>query len=148
MDPLSALVVEAGVIQFLDFAYRLVSGTRAIIKSRSGLVGDTQTLDTIVRYATGLKDALAASPALASSNTTLQALVNECHAVAECLLAVPDGLRANETKKRNCFVAALRTVRSKGKVADFLDRLGKLQAQISTQMHFLIMYGSILGARR
>ncbi|KAI0802771.1 hypothetical protein GGR55DRAFT_691877 [Xylaria sp. FL0064] len=66
MDPLSALSVAAGVVQFVDFAFRL-----------SGLWSDANTLDTIARDATELSDALASSPALSSSSTTLQALVGE-----------------------------------------------------------------------
>ncbi|KAI1361082.1 hypothetical protein F5Y08DRAFT_29822 [Xylaria arbuscula] len=139
MDPLSALSVAAGVVQFVDFTYRLVSGTHAIINSSSGLASDTRTLDIIAKDAKGLKDALATSPAMASSDTTLQALLTECNAIAESLLAVFEKLRAKNTRKWTCFISALRTLWSKGKIADFVDRLGKLQAQISTHMHFLIL---------
>ncbi|KAI1273204.1 hypothetical protein F5Y07DRAFT_391479 [Xylaria sp. FL0933] len=66
MDPLSALSVAAGVVQFVDFAFRL-----------SGLRSDANTLDIIARDARELSDALASSPALSSSSTTLQALVGE-----------------------------------------------------------------------
>ncbi|KAI0902943.1 hypothetical protein F4823DRAFT_340353 [Ustulina deusta] len=139
MDPLSALSVAASVVQFVDFTFRLVSSTRAIIKSKSGFAGDVDTLDAIARDATELSDALAASPALDASSTTLQALVGECKTIAESLLAVLENLRTNKTKKWRCFVAALRTVWSKGKIDGFVDRLGKVQAQISTHMHFLIL---------
>ncbi|RWA06363.1 hypothetical protein EKO27_g8741 [Xylaria grammica] len=139
MDPLSALSVAAGVVQFVDFAFRLVSGTREIMKSRSGFACDVNTLDAIARDALGLSGALAASPSLASSNTTLQALVRECKTIADDLLAVLDKLRANEKKKWSCFVAAVRTVWSKGKVDEFVTRLGKVQTQISTHMHFLLL---------
>jgi hypothetical protein len=146
MDPVSALSVAAGVVQFVDFMFCLVSGTRAIIKSRSGLASDASTLDAIARDATGLSDALATSPALASfSNNTLQVLVGACKTIADNLIAVLDKLRADETKKWSCFVAALRTVWSQRKVNEFVDRLGKVQAQISTHMHFLLMYGFLVG---
>ncbi|KAI1418856.1 hypothetical protein F5Y12DRAFT_789534 [Xylaria sp. FL1777] len=92
MDPLSALSVAAGVVQFVDFTFRLVSGTRAIIRSKSGLGGDANTLDAIARDAAELSDALAASPALATSSTTLQTLVGECKAISENLLAVLEKL--------------------------------------------------------
>lgn len=148
MDPLSALSVAASVVQFVDFTFRLVSSTRAIIKSKSGFAGDVDTLDAIARDATELSDALAASPALDASSTTLQALVGECKTIAESLLAVLENLRTNKTKKWSCFVAALRTVWSKGKIDGFVDRLGKVQAQISTHMHFLILYGFIAMIRQ
>ncbi|KAI0548411.1 hypothetical protein F4679DRAFT_323102 [Xylaria curta] len=139
MEPLSALSVAANVVQFVDFAFRLIGSTCAIMKSRSGLARHTKTLDAIARDAVELSDALTASPALASSNTTLQALLSECKTIAGDLLAVLDKLRAKKTKKWNCFVAALRTMWSKGKIDDFVDRLGRVQAQISTHMHFLLL---------
>ncbi|KAI0201918.1 hypothetical protein F4808DRAFT_88339 [Astrocystis sublimbata] len=131
MDPLSALSVAAGVVQFIDFTFQVVSGTRAIIKSRSGLVTDTNTLDAIARDAAGLSDA--------SANSTLQALVSECKMIADSLLAVIQKLRANKTKKWSCFVAALRTVWSKADIDGFIDRLGKVQQQISAHMHFIVL---------
>ncbi|TGJ80302.1 hypothetical protein E0Z10_g8461 [Xylaria hypoxylon] len=81
MMVLKTLSVATGVVQFVDFTFRLVSSTRAIMKSGSGLVSDTNTLDAIARGATELSDALATSPVLASSNTTLQALVGECKTI-------------------------------------------------------------------
>ncbi|KAI0474653.1 hypothetical protein F4859DRAFT_514504 [Xylaria cf. heliscus] len=129
----------SGAFQFVVFAFRLVSGTRAIIKSESGLASDANTLDAIARDAKGLSDTLTASPALASSNTTLQELVGECRTIADNLLAALGKLRANKAKKWSCFIAALRTVWSKGNIDGFFDRLGKVQAQISTHMHFLLL---------
>ncbi|KAH8159253.1 hypothetical protein CIB48_g9007 [Xylaria polymorpha] len=80
MDPLSlsVLSIAANLVQFVDFAFRLVSGTCAVMKSGSSLGSDADTLDAIAKNATGLSNALAALPSVASSNTTLQALVGEC----------------------------------------------------------------------
>ncbi|KAI1740332.1 hypothetical protein F4680DRAFT_116318 [Xylaria scruposa] len=139
MEPLSALSVAANVVQFVDFAFRLIGNTCAIMNSRSGLARHAKTLDVIAKDAVGLSDALTASPALASSNTTLQALLSECKTIAGDLLVVLDKLRAKKTKKWNCFIAALRTMWSKGKIDDFVDRLSRVQAQISTHMHFLLL---------
>ncbi|KAJ2993520.1 hypothetical protein NUW58_g1815 [Xylaria curta] len=139
MDPLSALSVAAGVIQFVDFAFRLVSGTRAIVKSKSGLTSYANTLDAIARDAAALSDALAVSPALASTNPTMQALVSECRAIADSLLVVLGKLRTDKTKKWSCFVAALRTVWSKTKIEEFVSLLGKVQNQISTHTHFILL---------
>ncbi|KAI0187863.1 hypothetical protein EV127DRAFT_139268 [Xylaria flabelliformis] len=139
MEPLSALSVAANVVQFVDFAFRLISSTGAIMKSRSGLARHAKTLDAIAKDAVELSDVLAASPALASSNITLQALLSECKTIAGDLLVALDKLRVKKAKKWNCFVAALRTMWSKGKIDEFVDRLGRVQAQISTHMHFLLL---------
>ncbi|KAI0438266.1 hypothetical protein F4803DRAFT_104562 [Xylaria telfairii] len=99
MDPLSALSIASGIVQFVDFAFRLVSGTCAVMKSGSGLGSDANTRDVIAKNATELSNGLAASPSVGSSNTILHALVGECNTIADNLLAALDKLRANKKKK-------------------------------------------------
>jgi hypothetical protein len=173
-DPLTALGVASNVIQLVDFAWRLVSDSRDIYLSSSGLTQHNAALDTIAQDMAKLNNAIASSKAikLDPSSDTLKPLITESNKIASDLIAAISSVRhkAEDLRKKRAaaarqkkgaqdddddnddgeeilikrtkwysFLVALGTVWKKNKIEEFVDRLGKIQAQVSSHMTFIIL---------
>ena len=140
MDPLSALSVTSSIVTFVDFACKLVAGTRAIYQCADGLSTSRHTLGAIsqdFQLVTG--ELRSAHDYQGTSNTPsngdLTALLNECTSVADRLGAALDHLRAQGPHKRwGSFKAALREVLSKDAIEALLTQLSMLQSQLSLRL--------------
>ena len=142
MDPLSALGLAGTVLQFIDFAYKLVSGSVEIYKSTGGLTAENEFLEVIAEDVRQRSDDIPDSSAFGSSNAgrRLQMLATKSKNIAQQILGIIEYLK-RETGKPNkwhSFVDLVRSMRRGPELRMLIDRINKLQVQINSDLTYII----------
>ena len=143
MDLLIALSLAASVLQFVDFTYKLVSGSVEIYKSATGLTSENKFLEVIaedVRQRNGhISDSL---KSLGSSNAErrLHKLAARSSDIAQAILGIIKSLKCDNIKpsKWRSFVDLVRSGRKAGELRMLIDKSNKLLAQINTDLIYII----------
>ena len=142
MDPLASLSLIAAVIQLVDFAHKLVSGSREIYHSASGLTAENDVLDLIAEDVAKFGDQIPAVPQtrLSDVGLRLQKLVAKSKTLSDSILKILESLRKDKTKpgKWYSFVHLLRSVRKSPELRNLVGQINNLQAQINTSILFII----------
>ncbi len=60
IDPIAAIGLAANIVQFVDFSWKLLSETRDLYDSSTGVSADNDLLETISKDLINLNDALTA----------------------------------------------------------------------------------------
>ncbi|KAI1395237.1 hypothetical protein F4819DRAFT_492670 [Hypoxylon fuscum] len=138
MDPFSAIGLAGNIITFVDFGYKILSGSKEIYTSASGastlnheLALDTQTFQGVV--------ASIQEPHTAGSVTekeqALRRFAVECGSVASDLKKLLDELKARDpTSKRDSLRAAIRDWRKGGKKDELRLKLARCRDQLNLQI--------------
>ncbi|ORY09742.1 hypothetical protein BCR34DRAFT_602605 [Clohesyomyces aquaticus] len=128
MEPLSALGIATGVIQFVDFTGNLISHSVKIYRARTKAGdhdNDSHHLETItedlVTHNAALADSIRAqrnpqSSILASTDEDILRICIECEQIAAKLLVALRKLRSQKVTLWTSFLDALRTIWSEGDV--------------------------------
>ncbi|KAI1357391.1 hypothetical protein F5Y08DRAFT_346770 [Xylaria arbuscula] len=136
MDPLTALGVAANVVQFVDFASKLIGKSKEVYNSASGASEDTTTREIIARDIARIGKSIVAPQ---GCSETLKELIGESDRISQELLTALGKLRIKGHKtKWKTFVVAIRGVWSEDEVEAMGTRLGKLQTEITTHLQVLI----------
>ncbi|KAI0970239.1 hypothetical protein F4678DRAFT_480490 [Xylaria arbuscula] len=136
MDPLTALGIAANVLQFVDFASKLIGKSKEVYKSASGASEDNIILDLVTRDIKRIGDLIVVPEGCPEA---LKKLVEESDRISQELLAALDKLRIKGHKtKWKSFVVAIRGVWSEDEVESMGARLGRLQAQITAHLQVSI----------
>lgn len=161
MDPVSAIGVAAGAMQFLDFGLRLLSTSYDIYKSPSGRSAKQVALSTIVDDLTGLldqvKDTSSAGYAYTSpADDKLLKLSKECKTLIAPLQEALGRLQKDgptkftfeepqvveEKSVRKTLYAALRLVWKESEIDETIDKLDKMKRRMMTATLFSLWYVS------
>ncbi|PMD12243.1 hypothetical protein NA56DRAFT_695611 [Hyaloscypha hepaticicola] len=157
MDPLTALGLVGNVVQFVDFALKLISTGAEIAGSARGATEGTLELEKVCNTLNtftlklGLEESgqnrIADSPegdgALADNGETkkhvmaLEEIAVDCRTVCGQLLNIVKGLRVNKGNSNTrikSFAAAIKTARAGGKISGLEERLKRFQTLIT--LHF------------
>jgi hypothetical protein len=135
MDPFSALVLASNIIDFVDFTWNLVSGTREVYKSLEGSSESVRLLDTISEDIRSYNHAITASVPISPS---LQKLIEDCTEVGNDLQKALNNLKVQgKQTKWASFVVALKGVWRQDEVDKLYNRVARLQGRIAE--HILSM---------
>lgn len=146
MDPFSALGLASNVIQFVDFAWTLISETRRIVKSEDGLKGDYRVLEVVVADVEQYTKAISPVP---SSSPQLKMLAKECSSISAELLGALNAMKLSGSRTHwTSFLAALRQVWKQNKIEKLSNRLFKAQSQVASHMQFIMMYVCVTSSSR
>ena len=160
LDPLSALSVAASVVQFVEFASKIVSKGKQLYDSPDGSLRDNEEAETATKRLQDLADSLKQSiekvpqpkraPTSSAHKTLkdqyrqemrLRAICEECERMSTELLVrlrqlkVPKG--ENHRRWRS-FRQALKSVWSKKGVDEMAGKLNGLRKELDTQVLVLL----------
>ncbi|KUJ15133.1 uncharacterized protein LY89DRAFT_685948 [Mollisia scopiformis] len=143
MDPLTALGLAGNIVQFIDFAWKLFEGTKAIYKSASGSSHDNAVLQSIANDLRHLSNGIIISN---QHSEELRRLATESKRISLELLDALEKLKLQgRNTKWKSFVLALREAWSRGKINEMSDRLSALQSQMN--LHIQIMVRALLNSQ-
>lgn len=147
MEVLATLSLAGNLVQFTDFTYKLVHGTRSLYHSHSDSLEDSQDLEALTK---GLQEICAA---LFDNNSTtsigtatskyyqasLHKLAKDCEAAAGELLKALNKLKAKDpTSKWSCFRAALATTWKESRINAMQTKLEAYRSQLLLQLQAMI----------
>lgn len=140
-DPFTALGIASNVIQFVDFTWKLVIGSRTIYHSSEGASENNLVLRVILADVCRLSHKMSTS----GNDSSLDDLTRECKTIAARLVELLQELtvKGKRTKWR-CFAVAIKEVWSKDEIDELSSRLAKLQNQLTLHLQWLLMQVPVL----
>jgi hypothetical protein len=129
LESLAAIGLTGNIVQFIAFASHLVSKSREIYRSASGVSDEHLDLETISDDVLFLSAKLKASSA---SDAGLGALAGRCIIIADELCLAISELRVQPQgrKKWDSFKKALRSLWKKPRVQELMSQLDNIREQI------------------
>ncbi|KAK8057878.1 hypothetical protein PG996_011815, partial [Apiospora saccharicola] len=131
MDPLSALGVASNILAVIDFGWTVLTETRNIHQSSSGLSGEAEFVDHLIQDVAKLDEGL---PSLVGVSGELQTLLDESKSIIGLLQNGLQAVKAGNRSKWSSFLSALKQTWGKDQVKDLTSRLGKLQIQVTRHL--------------
>lgn len=144
LDPLTALSVAGTVVQFVDYATRLVSKGQQIYRSVDGALLENLELQTVTEDLFKLSNRLntsvhqgVSSKQLSLDEQALESLAIACRDIAQELLEHLERLKVKgETRKLKSFYKALKSVWNKADLDDLVERLSRYREEL--EVHLLV----------
>lgn len=137
MEALTALGLAGNIIQFTDYAVKLVSEAREVYASAKSTTAEVQTLATISKNLSSLTSGIDIRGARILG---LENLVSQCQNIAEQLLSAIDSLQVHGNKTAwKSFVVALRAVRRQDDIDKLRRQVGELQNALASQLQKIIL---------
>ena len=144
VDPMSALGLAGNVVQFVDFASKLIAKGNKYYNAADGALVEHTELKTAARCLKDLRRVLGTSrngpSTLSAEEQALDKVIHDCNDIASEIVDVLNQLRVSEThQKWKSFRQVFKTVWNKEKVEEMLRRLD--MAQMHFIIHFLVCKG-------
>lgn len=138
IDPFTCLGLAGNIVQFIDFAWKLLSESQAIYHSETGTSDDHIVLEKIV------KDLHPLVAGLTISNTVSDELKDIASICQDVSAKLGKALKEIEVQGQNSrwksFVHALKKVWDKSKITDLIYQLDRVQRQLNTHLLFMMRY--------
>ncbi|KAF2113604.1 hypothetical protein BDV96DRAFT_613546 [Lophiotrema nucula] len=142
MDPISALGLASNIIQFVQFAGKLISESQEAYESIDGVSQRNANLEGIANdllnlHQQLLKDASSRTPGakLSAAEAQLQSLAKESTQVAEKLIGIVQALKSSARNKRWKSVRhAIASSWKQSDIAALQARLGDIRQQLDTAL--------------
>jgi hypothetical protein len=165
MEPLTALGLASNVVQFVDFASKVISQTVKIYRTapKGNDQDEHKILENVTRdlviyseslkkslesqtpnVARGFRDTLlpaAPPPVLSEADQEIVHICNDCKKISARLLAVLDKLRSSKITLWNSFLDALKTIWSEEEIQSLRQVLDTYRHQMSLYLLVSIRYG-------
>ncbi|KAF7515240.1 hypothetical protein G7054_g14678 [Neopestalotiopsis clavispora] len=136
MEAIAALGLAANIVQFTEYAVKLVFETREVYASGRGTTEEVQTLAAISE---NLKSLASNIDTRGARSLGLQNLISQCQNIAKQLLSAIDSLQVRGDKTAwKSFVVALRAVRRQGDIEKLRRQIGELQNSLLLQLQSII----------
>jgi len=146
MDPLSALSLATSIVQFIDFATKIVHGARQIYETGACSVAENADIELCASelqdLCVRLDTSKLPSPRTADDDS-LYRLANRCITVSNELLTLLRKIKLKDaTSKWQCMVSAVKTQVKKSERDEILSRLSQCRAQLDMHLGRLAKYAS------
>lgn len=142
MDPVSAISLAAGVLAFIEFSWKLVSGTYEMRCAVGVVVADDARITAVIADLRDVSDGLETNISARSPHeTALQTLAAECVKLSRELLEILSELKVaghNSTWK-NLKSTWLR-MKARDDIQRLETRLGDYRSQILTRLILIMRY--------
>jgi hypothetical protein len=132
LDPLSAVGLAGNIIQFVEFACKLLFRSCEIYNSSSGLSEEALSTIAITRHLQELCLQLSGnSGSRVQEDETLRDLARRCKAVADKLLSATETLKAKEPRSKwESFYKSLEAIWKKDQIEALQNQLRDCRAQL------------------
>lgn len=138
MDPLSALNLAASIIQFVDFATKIVHGARQIYQTGAGAAAENADIELCASELHNLCLRLDISKLphpRSADDDALCRLADRCVSVSNELSSLLRKIKAkNPDSKWQCMISAVKTQLKKNERDEILARLTQCRAQLDSQL--------------
>jgi hypothetical protein len=135
LEPLTAISLVANIVQFIDFACKIVSEATEAYKSANGLSKENCDIETVTNDLVIISKSLTASNAATSADPALDNLCVGCVAVSQELLSALAKLKAGkDSAKWRSVRKALRSVWIKDKISSLEPRLGGFRDEVNLRI--------------
>jgi hypothetical protein len=138
MDPLSALSLATSIVQFVDFATKIVHGTRQIYQTGVGAAAENADIALCASELHNLCTRLDVSKLphpRSADDDALCRIADRCVSISEELSSLLGRIRAkNPNSKWHCMVSAVITQLKKKERDEILARLSQCRAQLDSQL--------------
>lgn len=142
MESLAALSAAGNILQFVEFAFKLLVETRTIYRSANGLGTQNTALSVIAQDTYDLCDAISALGTTGSSGSVTPLIKEGQHMAASLLQAIHRLQAGDNCTKWKSFKTALKQVWSQKEIEDFGSALVRIQTQLASRMQMLLLYVS------
>ncbi|KAF5487340.1 hypothetical protein CGCS363_v013500 [Colletotrichum siamense] len=139
MDPATAIGVASGVIAFIDFSWKLVTGAKNLYDK-----GETQTTEN-VRIGKIIKDLKEFSLNLdggslgtSTHEKALRTLATDCGDLCQELINILEKLKAKRNSRWETFKTTWASMRRADDINDIERRLGEYRAEMNTRLLALV----------
>ncbi|TRX91134.1 hypothetical protein FHL15_007922 [Xylaria flabelliformis] len=137
MESLAALGLASNIVQFVDFASKLVADTRTLYKSANPTSANSLVLREVAGDLTRLSDAVIVPNHLGDNGLKQLALIAK--KVAGDILGMMDDLQVKGKKTAwKSFLIAVKEVRSEDTITSITNNITILQAQMTLRAQFQI----------
>lgn len=135
MDPISAIGLAGNIVQFVDFACKLIAGTRAIYHSASGMPSDAVHLNDLAVSIREIGDDLVSSASDSNPGPALRDLARDCKQIANELLQAITKLKAKHPhSKWESFMVALKAIWKDAHIQKLAAQLHNIQSTMGLQL--------------
>jgi hypothetical protein len=136
IDVLAALGLAGNIVQFVEFLSKLLSESRALYNSPTGVADEHVVLEKVARDLTALTEKLTISSAGSPSVVhEFGEITSTCQNVARKLQEALKSLAVSGPHRRwSSFVQALRRIWGQEKVLQLTKQLELLQSQLHTRL--------------
>ncbi|KAF6831912.1 hypothetical protein CMUS01_07150 [Colletotrichum musicola] len=141
MDPLSAVGFASSILTFVEFSFKIISGTLEIV--RSGNTAENAHVSIFIndlhRITKNLRQSSASPNGSTHHEDGLDSLASECLAISKELIALLQKLKikAGDSKRKSINVS-LRSMWARGDFAYLENRLDKCRSQIMMRLLLLL----------
>lgn len=141
LDPFTSLSVATSVVQFIDFAAKLVSQAGEIYSSADGITVEYAELDAVARNMVQLDQDLRRGEGTTGLDRETREICSACRTSAAELIEAIDGLKSQGAKSKwKSMYRALCAVWGSKKVEALARRLDRLRSQLNMDLLGLIRY--------
>jgi len=142
LDPFSALGLASNIVQFVDFSSILISDSRELYRSVSGITIEngevkeaTEELQRLCDRLAGLRMTSSTTNALSKEEECLRKLAISCRETSHALLSVLRDITAQEPRKKwQTFRVALKSVLKKDQIQELEKKLDSHRSQLALQL--------------
>jgi hypothetical protein len=128
MDPFTALGLAGNLVQFVDFAWKLVTETREIAISADGSNENTRSLTSIM---IDIKSSNAAIETITPDDEPLSSIIKECGVVSRQLVEVLEKLKVEPDQSRwASFTVALKGLLKKKDIERLFESISRLRQRV------------------
>ncbi|KAF2008561.1 hypothetical protein BU24DRAFT_456109 [Aaosphaeria arxii CBS 175.79] len=138
MDPFTALTLATSIVQFVDFATKIVHGTRQIYQTGEGVAEENADIELCASELHNLctcLDVLKLPSPRSADDDTLCRIADRCISVSIELSSLLEKVKAKDPhSKWQCMVSTVKTQLKKSERDEILARLSQFMAELDSQL--------------
>lgn len=140
MDPITAVGFAAGILQFIEFSWGVITGTYEVYKSTTGTTHENAHISTVVNDLERATDSLISDVERKTKNEReLFKLADKCHELSQDLSKILKKLQASEkNSKWLSLKVKVASMRKEKDIASIEDRLDRYRSQILVRLNFML----------